>query len=265
MSGRCIQAFPGSRMAWVAVGRALVGLGALVALPHVLLAQATTVTCSSTGAERQQCPADTSAGVALMESTGASACLLGKTWGYDDTGVWVSDGCGGEFQLGHVAAADAATPAAPPSPAPRARAAGPKKAYVPIETWGEFDPGKGFLIGRGSRRGAVHQRVRARAIREPDARRADLHRPPRERAHRRRPQRHLAAPGHGLPEGVGRATRSWSTRSPSGPCSTRTRTPSSATSATSSAGSSASTPASTGTRARARCRARTPTGSATIA
>jgi len=28
-----------------------------------------------------------------VTSTGPTACLLGKTWGYDDTGIWVSDGC----------------------------------------------------------------------------------------------------------------------------------------------------------------------------
>jgi hypothetical protein len=42
---------------------------------------------------------------------------------------------------------------------------------------------------------------RAGAIREPDARRADLHRSPWEQAHRRWPQRHLAAQGHGLLKG----------------------------------------------------------------
>jgi hypothetical protein len=33
----------------------------------------------------------------IARSRGESACLLGKTWGYDATGVWVSDGCEGEF------------------------------------------------------------------------------------------------------------------------------------------------------------------------
>jgi predicted porin len=58
------------------------------------------VTCSSKVGERQVCPADTLAGVALLRSTGTATCLLGKTWGYDDKGVWVFDGCGGEFALG---------------------------------------------------------------------------------------------------------------------------------------------------------------------
>jgi hypothetical protein len=99
----------------------------------------TALSCvSSKAGERTQCPADTSGGVALIKSTGPSACLLGKTWGYDNAAVWVADGCGGEFTLGQGAAdAAASQPAAPP-------------AYVPVETWGEFDPGNGFLLGRSS-------------------------------------------------------------------------------------------------------------------
>ena len=48
-----------------------------------------TVTCTSTSPERQTCPADTSGGVALQQSMGTGACLLGKTWGYDDKSIWV--------------------------------------------------------------------------------------------------------------------------------------------------------------------------------
>src|SRR6185369_7599478 len=60
----------------------------------------THVVCQSQSAERVHCPADTSSGVALVKSTGSAPCLLGKTWGYDDTGVWTSDGCAGEFLVG---------------------------------------------------------------------------------------------------------------------------------------------------------------------
>jgi DUF3011 family protein len=59
-----------------------------------------TITCESTATERKICPADTSQGVVLVKSTGSAACLLGKTWGYDDQGVWVSDGCAGMFLVG---------------------------------------------------------------------------------------------------------------------------------------------------------------------
>ena len=58
------------------------------------------VTCVSTGDQRQQCAADTSAGVVLLRPTGETACLLGRNWGYDAQGVWVTEGCGGQFATG---------------------------------------------------------------------------------------------------------------------------------------------------------------------
>jgi Protein of unknown function (DUF3011) len=60
------------------------------------------ISCQSQPGEREHCAADTSAGIALVSTSGASPCLLGKTWGYDDTGIWVSDGCGGEFIAGQT-------------------------------------------------------------------------------------------------------------------------------------------------------------------
>jgi hypothetical protein len=65
--------------------------------PPALPPAAVTITCSSTPNTRQDCPADTSRGVVLVRSYGQSACLLGKTWGYDDKGVWVADGCVADF------------------------------------------------------------------------------------------------------------------------------------------------------------------------
>ena len=59
------------------------------------------ITCLSKQGERQVCKADTTAGVALVRSIGESDCLLGKNWGYDVAGVWVSNGCGGEFVVGN--------------------------------------------------------------------------------------------------------------------------------------------------------------------
>lgn len=121
-----------------------------------------TVTCSSQPGERQHCAADTSAGVLLARTTGTAACLLGKSWGYDDAGIWVMDGCGGEFVVSQAAPqvvpAPAAVPAAAPpeaepaaTPVPPAPAAAAPVKTQParrIETWGEFDPGDGFLVGR---------------------------------------------------------------------------------------------------------------------
>jgi hypothetical protein len=62
-----------------------------------------TISCVSREGTREACAANTSEGVALVKSTGTAPCLLGKTWGYDDTSIWVSDGCGGEFIAGAAA------------------------------------------------------------------------------------------------------------------------------------------------------------------
>jgi hypothetical protein len=119
--------------------RTVVWIGAVASTlfilpPRLLLAQATTVTCPSKEGQRQDCPADTSAVVALQRSFGSAECLLGKTWGYSGDLIWVSDGCSGEFLLGQLATSSK------PGPAPQAQ--------QPIETWGAVESGKGFLVGR---------------------------------------------------------------------------------------------------------------------
>ena len=101
---------------------------------------AASLTCTSSAGQRQHCAADTSSGVVLLKSTGAAACLLGKTWGYDNTGVWVSDGCSGEFLVGAAAFAAASQATLAPTPF--------QPTDPTIETWGEFNPGTGFLVGR---------------------------------------------------------------------------------------------------------------------
>jgi len=79
----------------VAMFSAVSLLGALPARPADLV----TVICESKAGERQHCAADTSAGVLLVRVTSSASCLLGKSWGYDDQGIWVLDGCGGEFKV----------------------------------------------------------------------------------------------------------------------------------------------------------------------
>jgi hypothetical protein len=78
----------------------------------------TTVTCSSPLGGRAYCPANTSMGIVLRRSTGDAPCLLGKTWGYDDGGVWVSDGCSAEFVISPTPAPTVPPPTAVPGPAP---------------------------------------------------------------------------------------------------------------------------------------------------
>jgi hypothetical protein len=135
------------------VVRALLAAVLFVELPNGLFAQTTTVTCASKAGERQACPADTSKGVALGRSTGDAACLLGHTWGYEETGVWVKDGCAGEFVLGQATPSAAGAPAPPAPEAGKAPAAATPQRTGPhsrIESWGDFEPGDGFLVGRSS-------------------------------------------------------------------------------------------------------------------
>ena len=74
------------------------------------------ISCESQpGSGRVNCPADTSAGVALLKSRGASACLLGKSWGYEDKHIWVSDGCSADFLAGQLGNEGEIKPAPPES------------------------------------------------------------------------------------------------------------------------------------------------------
>jgi hypothetical protein len=71
---------------------------------------AASISCASKPGERTNCAADTSAGVVLQRSTGEAPCLLGRTWGYDQTNIWVSDGCSGEFITGQAAQPETTKP-----------------------------------------------------------------------------------------------------------------------------------------------------------
>ena len=162
----------------------------------------------------------------------------------------VPTGCGG--------AGGAAAPA-------RAGAVGQPAHQAARRVVGRLRAGQRVPRGQDQRGRTRDQRLRAAALPQSVSRRTDVHRPPRQRAHGRWPQRHLSAPGHGLPQGVARhAEADLRDHALDGQLDT-TSARSSATSATSSAGSSASTAASTATLAPARSRARTRSGSGTIA
>ena len=58
-----------------------------------------TVLCESTGSQRTHCRADTRFGVRLTHQISSSNCVVNRTWGSDDKGVWVSNGCRAEFTM----------------------------------------------------------------------------------------------------------------------------------------------------------------------
>ena len=74
-----------------------------------------------------------------MRSGGEAACLLGKSWGFDDQGVWVSDGCVGTFL---VTAQEPGAPEATPE----------KKKPL------QYIPNAGFLLVEGDK-GEIYVRL----------------------------------------------------------------------------------------------------------
>ena len=155
-------------------------------------AAANTIVCESKDGQRCSVQPRRQAVSTLVKSTGTGPCLIGKTWGYDATGVWVSDNCGGEFALGQIGSRfrRRRLPDGTPSRSRLRRG----ESSIPAR----------FPRRKGKAGIAFHQRLRARALHEPDAWRSDLHRSPREHAHGRWPQRHLAPPRHGLLQGLAR-------------------------------------------------------------
>jgi DUF3011 family protein len=59
-----------------------------------------TLLCESTNNGRNRCRADTMYGVQIYRQLSENDCILGRTWGYDKNGVWVSGGCRAEFMIG---------------------------------------------------------------------------------------------------------------------------------------------------------------------
>ena len=57
------------------------------------------VLCESKNGQRGACTADTAGGVMLARKISDSDCRFGRDWGYDDDGIWVTNGCRAEFAV----------------------------------------------------------------------------------------------------------------------------------------------------------------------
>ena len=62
-------------------------------------AMSMSVICESRDGNRTRCPADTGYGVQLTRKISQSGCELNRDWGYDQTGIWVDNGCRAEFSV----------------------------------------------------------------------------------------------------------------------------------------------------------------------
>ena len=63
--------------------------------------EAQTIYCVSPLLGRHYCEANTSRGVRLLRQRSDADCVYGRTWGYDERGIWVEGGCRADFQTAH--------------------------------------------------------------------------------------------------------------------------------------------------------------------
>lgn len=59
------------------------------------------VICESDDGRYKMCRTDTRGGVSLQQQFSRTDCVYNRTWGYDRSGVWVSDGCRAKFEIGN--------------------------------------------------------------------------------------------------------------------------------------------------------------------
>jgi hypothetical protein len=80
-----------------------VGMGAASPSPP----EEQVVRCESLRNQRRDCPIHTrQATVTLRRQLSTAACLHNQTWGYDNRGIWVTNGCRGEFLVARRAVSD---------------------------------------------------------------------------------------------------------------------------------------------------------------
>jgi hypothetical protein len=76
------------------------GVAALALCGITGAAQARSMVCESVDRSQHYCPADTRGGVSLSVQYSKASCRQGSSWGYDNRGIWVSNGCRAQFDLG---------------------------------------------------------------------------------------------------------------------------------------------------------------------
>ena len=59
------------------------------------------ISCQSNDGRYSRCFTRTDGQVTLVRQLSSTPCVLQRNWGYDLNGVWVNDGCRGEFAVGH--------------------------------------------------------------------------------------------------------------------------------------------------------------------
>lgn len=82
--------------------QAVAALAALALVAGSLPASASEreIRCDSRGLGHHYCRVDTDGRVELIDRHSLFSCREGRSWGYDDRGVWVDKGCSATFRVG---------------------------------------------------------------------------------------------------------------------------------------------------------------------
>lgn len=64
-------------------------------------AEARSIVCESVNGNSRTCPANTGDGVRLSVQYSKASCRRGSSWGTNRRGIWVSNGCRAQFDLGN--------------------------------------------------------------------------------------------------------------------------------------------------------------------
>ncbi len=90
--------------------RAVAALAAMALLAGSVPASASQreIRCDSRGLGYNFCRADTSGRVELVDRHSLFSCREGRSWGYDNRGVWVDKGCSATFRVGRGGSNDKA-------------------------------------------------------------------------------------------------------------------------------------------------------------
>ena len=60
------------------------------------------ISCESAGRDYKFCPIETRGDVRLVKQLSQQPCTAGRTWGFQRDGVWVTDGCRAQFEVGYA-------------------------------------------------------------------------------------------------------------------------------------------------------------------
>jgi hypothetical protein len=79
----------------------VLGVAAASAAPRTAVAQSgREIVCESLSGKFDYCEVNTRGSVRLVRQMSDTKCLLDRTWGFDERGIWVDRGCRGRFALG---------------------------------------------------------------------------------------------------------------------------------------------------------------------